>query len=120
MITYLLKELQHEQIQQQDKQMKEEKVMIKNCAPFTDCINDINNTQVHHKKNIDIVVMRGYNDHYSKTSGSLFPHHRDEPALNSDGNIADFVVNNATYLSKFKSTTADDDANIFRELLKCH
>ena len=50
------------------------KVIFKNCAPFTDCISKINNTQVAYAKDIDI-VMRMYNliecsDNYSKTSGS--------------------------------------------------
>ena len=50
------------------------KVIFKNCAPFTDCISKINNTQVANAKDID-VVMRMYNliecsDNYSKTSGS--------------------------------------------------
>ena len=49
-------------------------VILKNCAPFTDCIAKINNTQVDNAKDIDI-VMPMYNliehtDNYSKTSGS--------------------------------------------------
>ena len=31
------------------------KVIFKNCAPFTDCISKINNTQVDNAKDIDIV-----------------------------------------------------------------
>ena len=31
------------------------KVIFKNCAPITDCINDINNTQVDNGKDIDVV-----------------------------------------------------------------
>ena len=51
------------------------KVIFKNCAPFTDCITEINNTQVDDAQKIDI-VMPMYNliefcDAYSKTSGSL-------------------------------------------------
>ena len=50
------------------------KVTFKNCAPFTDCISEINNTQVDNSKNI--VVMPVYNliecsDNYSNSSGSL-------------------------------------------------
>ena len=49
-------------------------VILKNSAPFTDCIAKINNTQVDNAKDIDI-VMPMYNliehtDNYSKTSGS--------------------------------------------------
>ena len=35
-----------------------------------------------------------YNDAYSKTSGSLWQHNRDEPALDNNGNIADYNNNN--------------------------
>ena len=37
------------------------KVIMKNCAPFSNCISKINNTQVDNAKDIDIVVMRMYN-----------------------------------------------------------
>ena len=51
------------------------KVIFKNCAPFTDCISKINNTQVDNAKDIDIVMpmynLIEYSDNYSKTSGSL-------------------------------------------------
>ena len=32
------------------------KVIFKNCAPFTNCISEINNTQIHNAKDIDIVI----------------------------------------------------------------
>ena len=31
-------------------------VVIKNCVPFTDCISEINNTQINNAKNIDAVM----------------------------------------------------------------
>ena len=34
----------------------DKKVMFKNRAPFTDCISEINNTQVDNAKHIDIVM----------------------------------------------------------------
>ena len=50
----------------------DKKVIFKNCAPFTDCITKINNTQVDNSKDIGI-VMPMYNliEYYSKISGSL-------------------------------------------------
>ena len=33
-----------------------EKVIFKNCAPFTDCISEINNIQVDNAKDIDAVM----------------------------------------------------------------
>ena len=52
------------------------KVIFKNCAPFNNCISEINNTQVDNAKDIDI-VMPMYNlieqsDNYSKKSGNLW------------------------------------------------
>ena len=41
-----------------DKRNKE--VRFKNCAPFTDCVSEINNTQIDNSKYID-VVMSMYN-----------------------------------------------------------
>ena len=32
------------------------KVIFKNCAPFTNCISEINNTQIDNAKDIDIVI----------------------------------------------------------------
>ena len=32
------------------------KVIFKNCAPFTDCISEINNTQLYNDKNIAVVI----------------------------------------------------------------
>ena len=52
-----------------------EKVIFKNCAPFTNCISKINNTQIDNAEYIDIVMpmhnLIEYSDNYSKTSGSL-------------------------------------------------
>ena len=51
------------------------KVIFKNCAPFTNCICKIINTQIDNAEYIDIVMpmynLIEYNDNYSKTSGSL-------------------------------------------------
>ena len=49
-------------------------IIIKNCAPFTNCISEINNTQTDNAKDTDIVMpmhnLIEYSDNYSKTSGS--------------------------------------------------
>ena len=56
-------------------------VIFKNCAPFTNCISEINNTQVDNAKDIDIVMpmynLIEYSDNYAKTSGSLWQYYRD-------------------------------------------
>ena len=52
------------------------KLIFKNCAPFTDCISEINNTQIDNAKDIDVVIpmhnLIKNGDNYSKTSGSLW------------------------------------------------
>ena len=52
------------------------KVIFKNCAPFTNCISEINNTQIDNAKDIDIVMpmynLIEYSDNYAKTTGSLW------------------------------------------------
>ena len=61
-------------------------MIFKNCAPFTNCISEINNTQVDIAKDIDIVMpvynLIEYSDNYAKTSGSLWHCYRDEPIDN--------------------------------------
>ena len=51
-------------------------VAFKNCAPFTNCISEINNTQVDNAKDIDIVIpmcnLIEYSDNHAKTAGSLW------------------------------------------------
>ena len=48
------------------------KVMFKNCAPFTNCMSKINNTQIDNTEYIDIVIpmynLIEYSDNYSKRS----------------------------------------------------
>ena len=64
-------------------------VSFKNCAPFINCISEINNTQIDNAKDIDTVMpmynLIEYSDNYAKTSGSLWQYFRDEP----DDNIED-------------------------------
>ena len=81
------------------------KVVFKNCAPFTDCIRKVNNTQIDIDKHID-VIMPVYNlIEYSnnlKSSGSLLQYYRDEIALANNGVIAEFSAADNSALFKFK------------------
>ena len=60
------------------------KVIFKNCAPFTNCISKINNTQIDNAKDIDIVMsmynLIEYNDNYVTTTGSLWQYCKDIPS----------------------------------------
>ena len=75
-------------------------VEFKNCAPFTNCINEINNTKVDNAKDIDIVMpiynLLEYSDNYAKISGSSWQYFRDEP----DDNLED----SESFKSKIKIT----------------
>ena len=81
------------------------KVVFKNCAPFTDCIRKVNNTQIDNDKHID-VIMPMYNlIEYSnnlRSSGSLLQYYRDEIALANNGVIAEFSAADNSALFKFK------------------
>ena len=76
-------------------------VAFKNCAPFINCISEINNTEIDNAKDIDIVMpmynLIEYSDNSGKTSGSLWQYFRDKP---DDDNIED----SESFKSKIKVT----------------
>ena len=87
---------------------RDEGVAFKNCVPFTNCISEINNTQVDNAKDIDIVMpmynLIEYSDNYAKTTESLWKYFRDKP----NDNLAD----SESFKSKIKITgKAPDDDN---------
>ena len=75
-------------------------VTFKNCALFTICISEINNTQIDNCKDTDIIMpmyyLIEYSDNYAKTSGSLWQYYRDEPNNN--------LANSKSFKSKIKIT----------------
>ena len=78
--------------------------MIKNCAPFTDCVSEIKNTQINNAKDIDVVMYNliEYGDNYSKISGGLCQCCRDEAALTAAGAISDFPYDDNNNSASFK------------------
>ena len=82
------------------------KVIFKNCAPFTNCISEINNTQIDNAKDIDIVMpiynLIEYSDSYAKTTGSLWQYCKDIPVRNDNNEIVAFGRNNLTNSFNFK------------------
>ena len=71
-------------------------MILKSCAPFVDCIREINNTQVDNAKDFDVVMpmynLLEYNNDCSKMSGSLWQYYRDETAVDAaNGDILDFT-----------------------------
>ena len=91
------------------------KVIFKNCTPFTNCISEINNTQIDNAKDIDIVMpmynLIEYSDNYPKTTGSLWQYCKDIPARNANGDIAIFAENNTTDSFKSKAKITGQTGN---------
>ena len=88
-------------------------VSFKNCAPFINCISEINNTQIDNAKDIDIVMpmynLIEYSDNYAKISGSLWQYFRDEP---DDNNIED----SESFKSKIKITGKTPNNNNVKDV----
>ena len=80
-------------------------MIFKNCAPFTNCISEINNTQVDNAKDIDIAMpmynLIEYSDNFSEKSGSLWQYSKDIPDNNNA--IVNFAENNLTDSFSFKA-----------------
>ena len=92
------------------------KVIFKNCAPFTNCISEINNTQIDNGKDIDIVMpmynLIEYNDNYAKPTGSLWQYCEDIPARNyANNSIIIFSEDNITDSFKFKAKITGQTGN---------
>ena len=64
---------------------RNKRVIFKNYGPFTDCINEINNSLIDNAKYIDAVMsmcnLIEYSGTYSKTSESLWQNYSDNPII---------------------------------------
>ena len=73
---------------------------FKICSPFINCISEVNNTQIDHCKDTDIVMplynLLEYSDNYAMTSRGLWQYYRNE----RNDNIAD----SESFKSKIKIT----------------
>ena len=88
---------------------RNKKVIFKNCTPFTDRISEINNKEIHHAKDIDVVMpmynLTEYSDNYSK-------YYKNEPFINNNGvifgfpliSIISFIFDFTSFQSKQKIT----------------
>ena len=90
-------------------------VTFKNCAPFTKCISRINGIDIDNARDTDIVMpmynLIEYIDNYSKTSGSLWQHYKDDP----NDNLAD--SESFKYKVKITGKTAADGNTKYVEIL---
>ena len=90
-------------------------VIFKNYGPFTNCISEINNTQIDNSKDIDIVMpmynLIEYSDNYAKTTESLWQYCKDIPAPNNNDEITVFTRNNLTDSFNFKAKITGQTGN---------
>ena len=93
------------------------KVIFKNCAQFTNCISEINNTQIDNAKDIDIVMpmynLIEYSDNYAKATGSLWQYCKDIPGQNNANNATvifseDNITDSFKFKAKITGQTGDD------------
>ena len=94
----------------------DKKVIFKKCFPFTNCISEINNTQIDNAKDIDMVIpmynLIEYSDNYAKTTGTLWQYYKDIPARNANNQTVEFTEGNLTDSFNFKvkiTGQTDDD-----------
>ena len=73
-------------------------VICRNCAPFIDCMSEINNTRIDNAKNLDVLMPMynwiEYSDNYLKTLGRLWQYYRDDPS--------DILTNSESFKFKIK------------------
>ena len=81
----------------------------------TNCISEINNTQIDNAKDIDIVMpmynLIEYSDNYAKTSGSLWQYCKDIPARDTNNIIEEFTGGNTTESFNFKAKITGQTGN---------
>ena len=96
-------------------------IIIKNCAVFTDCMSEINNTQIDKAKHIDTVMpmhnLIEYSDNYSKTSESLCQYYRDGPFVDDNCAITDFPYENDNSLN-LKQEQQTEQEMVAQKVLK--
>ena len=60
---------------------RNKKVIFKNCAPFTECVKEINNKETDHPKFIYVVMpmynLIEYSGNYLKTSENVWQYYKD-------------------------------------------
>ena len=97
------------------------KIIFKNCSISSNCISEVNNTQVDNAKDIDIVMpvhnLIEYSDDYAKTSGNLWQYCKDIHAVDNNNTIVNFGENDLTDSFNFKvkmaGQTGDDETKNF-------
>ena len=85
--------------------VRNRKVILKNCAPFTNCISEINNKEMDHTNGIE------YSDNHLKTTWSLWQYYRDESFTNNDGVVFDVPDDSGSASFKYKQKITSQAGN---------
>ena len=92
------------------------KVIFKNCAPFTSFVSRIDNTQIDDAQYIDAVMsvynLIEYSDNHSKISRILCQFCTDVPAIDVNGDVTDFTEDNATDSFNLKKELTGQTKNV--------
>ena len=90
-------------------------VVFKCCTQFTNCMREINNTQINNVKNIDVVMemynLLEFNNIFLKTSQRLWQQYRDGPDLKNDSALKNCPSNSVSFKFKQKIIGSTDDAD---------
>ena len=95
-------------------------MIIKNNAPFNNCILKINGTKIDNAEDLDVVMsmynLLEYSKNYKKPTGSLRNYYRDEPNSGTDNNSNNNNNNNNKKIihSILKSESFDYKANFMK------
>ena len=85
------------------------RLVLKNCAPFTKCILEINDEHVDTAENLDIAMpmynLMEYSDNYQDSSATLYQYKRDEPP---EANATDDLTANNSSSFKYKISLLGD------------
>ena len=99
------------------------KLAFKNNAPFIGCISKINNTLIDNAEDLYTVMpmynLIEYSKIYSKTSGSLWSYHRDEPYSGlggDDNNINSSIKDSKSFDYKTSTTGKLGDNNMTKDI----
>ena len=94
---------------------RNKKLIFQNCTPFTDCISGINNKEIDHAKDNNVVMpmydLIKYSDNYSKTSGTLWEYYKDEPFIYDNDVIIDVLNDPDSASFKSKQTITSQTGN---------
>ena len=100
-----------------DANLRNKNIAIKNNAPFINCILKINGVKIDNVEDLDVVMpmynLLEYSKNYRKTTGSLWNYYRDEPSNPLSSNSESFKYKT----SIVGKTPEDNDSLRMQKLL---